>query len=451
MPDDRAHLTVDRLAAGGRGIARAEDGRVWFLPRAVPGDVVVATVERDRGRYVEGRVVDLERASDARREAPCPVQDRCGGCPLMTLDEDLQREAKTEFVRDALVRIGKVENPPVEPLRSASASFEYRNRVEVVIGDDGSGTLVVGLHAEGAGGVVDVERCLLQPSPANAVLATVRETVARLEAETASVLLQRADLRVVIRTSGANGKILVALRHSGGAFPAAAQFAKAIADAHTDVLAGVVSIGTRPGQRGGSRTRTLVGRDTLDDVIGGLRFRLPASTFVQVSHAAVPVLCDLVENMAGRVRGKNVLDLYAGVGLFGIRLARHGGARVGGCDADTEAIACGIATLRREKIVGVELTHAPVARFLGQLSERTEFETIVANPPRAGLGANVVRRLARLRARRIVLISCDPATLARDVRALGESAWTLERVVPVDVFPQTAHVESVALLTRRAG
>ena len=438
-------LEIEALAAGGRGLGRV-DGVVWFVSGAVPGDRVLARAVRRRERFVEARVERLLSGSADRRSPPCPIQSGCGGCPWMVLDEQVQQHWKRRLVVEALRRIGRSEIE-VDALRAAPSALGYRNKVELTLGRDPEGRPAIGFHRpEGAGpGLVDVRACAVQSRPADAVLATARAfLLERAAAWSAPTDGQTDPFRLILRTSRATGQVLVALRETTRPFPDARALADRLARKHAD-LSGVVRIRARTGQRGGARVSAVYGKSWIEERIGELNFRLPATSFLQVNIEAVDLLIDLVQRGAGPVAGKVVLDLYGGIGAFGIALARRGGECIV-CEADVEAVRCGRQAVRGRSVGKVRFEHADVGAFLGR--EGCRADIVVANPPRSGLGRRVADRLARLAPRRIVLVSCDPATLARDARRLVESGFRIERAVPVDVFPQTAHVETVLTLIR---
>jgi 23S rRNA (uracil1939-C5)-methyltransferase len=440
-------LRIEALAAGGRGVARSQ-GVVWFLPEALPGDRVRAEPRRRHRRYIEGRVLERLEGSPARRPAPCPIQGGCGGCPWMPLEEMDQRRWKRRLVEEALRRIGH-SDVEVEPVRVAPAALGYRNRVEFTLGRDADGRPAIGLHPSDPDrpGVVDVERCLLLPEVAHPVLETAR-----------GLLLERAGdwlaaggvdpFRMTLRVSRHRGEVLVLLRETTRPFPVAKVLAQRLQAAHPAVV-GVVRVRARTGQRGGTRATPIVGRSWISERIGELELRLPATSFVQVDTEAAGMLVDLVVQHAGVVDGKVALDLYGGVGGFGIALARRG-ARVTVCEADAEAVRCGRQAARSAGVPEVTFVHAEVESHLrtGEQGPRG-VDVVVANPPRAGLGRRVPEGIRRQDPERIVLVSCDPATLARDLSRLVKLGYAPERAIPVDLFPQTAHVETVLPMKKR--
>jgi 23S rRNA (uracil1939-C5)-methyltransferase len=447
--DDKAgqtRLEIVALAAGGRGLAQ-QAGLVWFVPDALPGDLILARPVKRRKRFVEGRKIRLIKPSPLRRHPPCPFQGSCGGCPFMPLDEGVQREWKRRFVLDALHRIGGLEQPPVEQVRRPAEPFHYRNRVEFTLGVDASGTPTIGFHAGETGtGLVDVDRCMLQHDSANGLFANAREFLLNSRSVLRSLQRDGAEFRLTIRRSWANERMLVTLRETSVPFPAARELSRRLMSRHPEV-SGVVRLKAMPGRRGGSSSSTLAGRPWLEERIGKIIFRTGADTFVQVSTPGATELVRLVTECAGRIEGLRILDLYGGVGVFGLSLLGAGAGMATVCDADGEAINCGRRSARRMGEKRVKFFQADAGRFMtSRRAGGSRPDVIVANPPRSGLDQNVVQEILRRQVPRLVLVGCDPATMARDLRQLVRGGYRLERIVPVDLFPQTVHIETVSLL-----
>ena len=454
-PDEKAQdmgveLEVTALGAGGRGVARHE-GLVWFIGGTVPGDRVLAQPRRLRARHVEGRLLALIEPSPRRRAPPCPLQVSCGGCPLMGLDEADQRSLKRRLVQDAIDRIAGVRLEVEPPIPSPQA-LGYRNRLELTLGRAGSGGPAIGLHAADpeARALVDVDRCLLQGDGANRVLGTLRRLLLARAPAWVEISPRGGDpFRILLRTSSQTGEVLVVVRETTVPFPGIEALAAELVAAHPEVV-GVVRLCAQAGRRGGARAVGVWGRSSLEERIGHHLFRMPAASFVQANPGAAERLLDLVRELSGAIADRSVLELYGGVGAFALELAREG-ASVTVCEADPAAVRCGEAAALEAGLAAVRFVRAEVSRFLARgSSAEASFDLVLANPPRSGLGRGVAAAIAALAARRIVLVSCDPATLARDLRALVGAGFVPVRAVPVDLFPQTAHIETVVALERRS-
>jgi 23S rRNA (uracil1939-C5)-methyltransferase len=246
---------------------------------------------------------------------------------------------------------------------------------------------------------------------------------------------------LVLRCSGARDERLIAFRGLDGPFPSLGEFASRAAKADPG-LVGVVRLVAAPGRRGGARVETIAGRPWIEDEFHGTTFRVPAATFLQVHRGAADALGAHV--LAGAGARRNVLELYGGVGVLGLVFAKAG-ARATIVDADPAAIACGEEAARFHGLARAAFARADVLEFLGRRARQDPFDLVVADPPRTGLGRGVAERIALLGAPRIAMVSCDPATLARDLARLNVN-YVVKAVRAFDLFPQTAHVETVAVL-----
>ena len=430
-------LIPDRWAAGGRALGRHE-GRVVLVAGAVPGDSVTAEIRRDRGRFVEAVARSIDVPSRGRRSVPCPIQDRCGGCPLMPMDEGAQQDAKRRFVIDALERIAKVRTAPVEAIDAPRPWLGYRGKIELVFGRDREGRSVLGYHAHGdESGIVDVPACAVADPRVQPLVDLVRTSF--LEAPSPPL-----GARVAFRVAATGSDRLIVF--FGEVVPAATrtEFAQ-VAMRREPSLTGVASVVAETGRRGGAKTVSIAGRPWLSETILGTTFRVPPAAFLQVHPRAAEVLGrHLLEATTGV---ESVIELYSGVGGFGLAFTRRG-ASTTIVEADAAAVSCGEEAAERNGISGVRFVRSDAGRFLERVPGSARHDLLIADPPRTGLGRGVVDGIARLAPRRIALVSCDPATMARDIAGLTGHGYRLERVTPFDLFPQTAHVEAVAWLAR---
>lgn len=422
-------LAVESIAVGGDGVARESGGRVVFVPRTAPGDRVVARLVAERGSWARGHPVRLLEAGPGRAEPPCPYYEACGGCQLQHLERSAELEAKRRMVRDALERIGGL-SPEVEAVRDPGPPLGYRNRITLTLRRS-EGGVRAGYHRwDDPDRLVDVARCPLAEEPVNRAWAALREAwgpgAARLPAG--------GELRVTVRTS-ADGA--VALFVEGGRDP------KGAPEALASGVPGLSGYSWRPED---GRRRCLAGERRLPETWGGVEVELGPEAFVQVNRAVAAAIEEeldglVAERMDG-AGGRRMLDLYAGVGLRALRWA-EAGARAVACELDGEAVEAGRRAAERR---GTE-----VAFHASDVEERLEellpADLAVVNPPRAGLSGAVAARLADAELGALAYVSCDPATLARDLDRLGP-AWRIAAVRPFDAFPQTAHVETVVWMER---
>ena len=439
-------LLIQGLAAGGRGVARDDDGRVWFVADGIPGDRVEVLVQRVRRRSGEARVLRRLEDGAQRRPALCAVQDRCGGCPWMVLQDEAQAHHKTTLIHDALQRVGAVSEPQLEPLRSIDPLIGYRNRIELTFARHRKGNRL-GFRQSGSSKLVDIDRCEIFDEGGATLLTVVRELLscsAEARSDTLEVPADRP--RITLRTLS-GGRYGVIVRIQGQPLPGIAAFANQLVK-QLPRVSGVVEVVLRRGGRAVKQRRLLAGEGTLQETLGGIRFDLPLDAFSQVHPAAADALTRAaVEAMAVRP-GERWLDLYGGAGIYGISAARDGAREAQVCEIDTGLVEAGTAAADRAGLATVCFVADDVTKFLRGLQPSTDLDGVVVNPPRGGMGREAVQALLGLRPRRWIWISCDPVPFARDLREALAAGYTLRQVVPFDLFPQTAHVETLAVLER---
>ena len=422
-PATPVRLRIDSIAAGGEGVGRLDDGRVVFVHRTAPGDLAEVALTERKERWARGRLLRVLEPSPERREAPCPHYARCGGCTLEHMPYDAQLRAKARIVADALTRIGgfAVEPPKVV---ASPAEFRYRNRVSLALRRREAGRVEAGFHALGEPEeVVDLDGgCLLFEEP----IARVWDALRAAWGPDARLLPSGERLRLTLRTNAAGE---VSLLVEGG-------FAPGRPEELVERVDGLVSVWHRPGP---AAPELVAGAPGLPETWGDDTVELSGAAFLQVNRGAAALLEAHVMEVMGDVDGKTVVDAYCGIGLHARRLARRG-ARVTGIELDPAAVA----EARRAAPEGAVFVEGPVETLL---PDHLPADLVVLNPPRAGVDAQVAEALAASPAERIVYVSCNPATLARDLKRMGE-AYRLESVRAFDLFPQTAHVETVAVLSR---
>ena len=436
-------LTIEGYGTSGEGVAHLEDGMACFVTGALRGERCVVTLDKVGKSAAWGHVRKVLDPSPARISPDCPYYDSCGGCALrhMTYDEEL--DLKRQKVQDCLRRIGGCDTP-VSAIYGAENTQRYRNKVQFPI----SGT-AIGFYAARTHTVTDVEDCLLQPLSAarlRRVLARYMKTysVPAYDERTGHGLLRH----LYVRTNRA-GESLCCLLVNGTALPHEAELVEALRKAEPQLKGVVLGINQkRNNVILGDRYRTLWGEDYLMDEMCGLRFRLSVPSFYQVNTPQAEVLYGLALEFAALTGTETVLDLYCGIGTITLCLARQAGKAVG-AEVVPEAIADARQNARRNHIDNVEFFCADAAELAARFAaEGRRPDVITVDPPRKGLAESVVHSIAEMSPDRVVYVSCDPATLARDVARFAPLGYRVEQAAAVDLFPRTFHIESVALLTK---
>jgi 23S rRNA (uracil1939-C5)-methyltransferase len=441
---DELDLRIDSLAYGGAGVARLE-GYVVFVRDAVPGDRVRAVVTKRKRAYAEARAVEVLEPSPERI---APVADH-PGAPWQVLPYERQLAVKHEQVADALARIGRLEGFDLEPIVPAVAQWRYRNKLEYSFGTDDAGELVCGFHAPGSWErIVAVEDCLLASVRGNAAreaaLAWCRaQGLGAYDRRTQEGLLRN----LVVREGRRTGELQVRLVTSPGKVDLTG-FAEAVG---ADSVMWTRAAGVGETTAGGE-SEVLHGTEAIDEelTVAGtdLRFRISAEAFFQTNTEMAERLYTTAVEFAGLQGWERVYDLFCGIGTIGLAMAPRAG-ELWGLEIVEEAIADAIQNARRNDIAGTRFFAGDVRLALRELVEQAgRPDVLVVDPPRAGLSAKIVRRIIETAPKRIVYVSCNPTTLAPNAAQLVEAGWALRRVRPVDMFPQTPHIECVALLER---
>ena len=439
---DELELTIDSLAYGGAGVARL-DGYVVFVQGAVPGDRVRALVGKSKRAYAEARAIEILEPSPDRI---APRADH-PGAPWQVIPYPRQLEVKREQVDDALRRIGRLDGFELEPTMPAVEQWRYRNKLEYSFGADPTGRLVCGFHAPGRwNDIVEVTDCLLASDPGNAV----REDVVQWCRAQGLTPYDRHSgegfLRnLVVREGRRSGQLQVRLVSSPGALDthglaAALPGADGILWTQVDGPAEVTH---------GGVSELIEGSDRLDEQLGELNLSISPQAFFQTNTEMAERLFATAIEFA-ELRGfERVYDLYCGIGTIGLLMAPRV-AEVWGLEIVEDAIADAIANAQRNEIDNVRFFAGDVRLALRELrSTAGAPDLLVVDPPRAGLSQKVVRRIIETAPQRIVYVSCNPTTLAPNAAQLVAAGYALTRVRPVDMFPQTPHIECVAQLVRR--
>jgi 23S rRNA (uracil1939-C5)-methyltransferase len=446
---EELELNVDSLAYGGNGVARL-DGFVVFVRRGLPGDRVRARVTKVKRSHAEALATEVLRPGPERVEAPCAHFPACGGCRFQDLAYEAQLEQKQLQVRDALQRLAGIAEPPLEQIVPCEPEiFHYRNKLEYSFTSTPEGP-ALGFHRAGRWDeVLEIERCLLADEVANGIRDAVRDWAREEALEAYSQADGSGYLRhLVVRQGRNSGQVLVQLVTApGGRFETG--YLVDVLRRFPGVRSIHWSVNDTPAEVTNLPTRLLWGEEWIEEELGGLRFRVRPNAFLQTNTAMAERLYALARDAAGLTGGETVWDLYCGIGTIGLALARDA-LTVWGIEVSEESVACALENAELNGVTNAAFFAGNVGEVVEDLLERSgPPDVVVVDPPRAGLAGKALRRLGRIGAPRLVYVSCNPTTLAGDVKALREDhGYELRRVTPVDMFPHTPHVECVALLER---
>ena len=437
----RAH--IDGYSSQGLGIARI-DGQVVFVHGAVRGETCDVLVMKVLKNAAFGKIAALAEPSPARRQPGCPYYGRCGGCDFRHMSYEEELWAKRARVQDALTRIGGAE-VTVEEILGAEQPLHYRNKSIYPISPAGE----VGFYRARSHQVVHVDHCLIQKPEADALAQAVRDYIARFQVEPYNEATSRGLLRHLYVRTNCRGESLACLLVNGSRLPHEQELVDMLRAAAPGVCGVVLGENTRRGNAVlGDRYRTLWGRDYLTDTLCGLELRLSVPSFYQVNHDQAQRLYEKALEYAGLTGRELAVDLYCGAGTITQVLARRARHVIGG-EIVPEAIRDAEDSARRNGVENVEFLCGDASRLAAELRQRgLRPDVICVDPPRKGLAPDGVEAAASMTPGRIVYVSCDPATLARDVARFAPLGYCPVRACAVDLFPGTAHVETVCLLSK---
>lgn len=436
-------LSIQGYGSDGEGVAHLPDGMTCFVTGALKGETCLVRLDRVGKTCAWGHAVEVRDPSPARLVPDCPYFSLCGGCSLrhMTYAEEL--EFKRQKVQDCLQRIGGCE-APVSVIYGSENTHRYRNKAQFPI----SGTSI-GFYAARTHAVTDVEDCLLQPEACARLRLVLKEYmsaygVPAYDERTGTGLLRH----LYVRTNRA-GESLCCLLCNGKALPREAELVQALRKAEPSLVGVVLGVNEKKNNVIlGDSYRTLWGRDYLMDSLRGLTFRLSVPSFYQVNSPQAEVLYGLALELAALTGEETAVDLYCGTGTITLCLAQRA-RRVIGAEIVPEAIADARENAARNGLANVEFFCGDAAAVAARLAEEgIRPDVITVDPPRKGLAEEVIRSIVTMAPARVVYVSCDPATLARDVKRFGEQGYRVQKAAAVDLFPRTPHIETVCLLTK---
>ena len=432
---------IESYSSEGLGIARI-DGQVVFVHRAVRGEVCDILVLKVLKNAAFGKVSAVEVPSQHRREPDCPYYGKCGGCDFRHMDYAEELCAKRQRVQDALSRLGgsAVE---VEEIIGAEEPLRYRNKSQYPISADGK----VGFYRARTHDVVETAQCLIQKPQADAAADTVRQYIRRFAVKGYDEKTGKGLLRHLYVRTNAKGESLICLLVNGKKLPHEEELVAMLREAVPQTVGVVLGTNTRRGNTIlGDSYRTLWGEDTIMDTLCGLTFRLSVPSFYQVNRHQAEKLYTRAVEYAQLTGEELVLDLYCGAGTITQVMAQKAG-KVIGAEIVPEAIADAKVNAARNGVENVEFFCGDASDIAQELQSRgLRPDVICVDPPRKGLAPEVVEAAAAMNPHRIVYVSCDPATMGRDVKRFAALGYEVKRATAVDLFPGTANIESVVLL-----
>ena len=436
-------LRIENYGSSGEGVARL-DGQAVFVRGAIPGELCAVQLLKVGKTAAWGRVAEVPEPSPARQVPDCPLYPRCGGCQLRHMSYEEELRFKRQKVEDALRRIGGWGGT-VEIIHGAQAPDRYRNKIQFPVSEGPK----VGFFRARSHDVIDAEDCLLQPLQATRLRRAFRDWMEEYRIPAYDEKAHKGLIRHFYVRVNRAGEALCAVIANGRDLPRRKALITALRGAEPGLVGVVLSVNTeKTNVILGKENLLLWGRDWLEDSLCGLTFRLSVPSFYQVNRDQAEVLYGRALAFAGLTGTETVLDLYCGIGTITLVLAQKAG-KVYGAEVVPEAIEDAKANAARNGVGNAEFFCGDAGEAARMLADRgVKPDVICVDPPRKGLALPVIETIAEMGPKRLVYVSCDPATLARDVKLLGERGYRLVKAEAADLFPRSFHVESVVALTR---
>jgi len=438
-------LAITGMGHDGAGVGKVE-GFTVFVPMAVPGETIKARIETVKKTYARGKLMAIRTPHADRAEAPCPVYETCGGCQSQHLGYEAQLRHKRQTVIDHFHRLGGLEYVRIHPVLGMEEPWHYRNKAQVPFGVK-NGRVVAGFYAPGSHEIVDMDQCLIQHPSNDRAVRAVKEWAQNFRIPIYDEKKHKGLLRhVVVRTGFQTGEVMVVLVTNGDSLPNK----KALIDRLIQSVPGLKSVRQNINKRRtnvilGPQNRLLWGEETITDRIGPIRFAISPHSFYQVNPVQTRVLYDQVKKMAELTGQETVIDAYCGIGTISLYLARDA-KKVYGVEIVPEAIRDAKTNARLNGITNAYFKTGAAEEVMPRwLEEGIRPDVVVLDPPRKGCDPVLLDAAAGMAPKRIIYVSCNSATLARDAKRLVEKGYHPIEVQPVDMFPQTGHVECVAL------
>ena len=442
-------VKIMSLGHSAEGVGRVEDFTV-FIPGALLGETVEARIVEVKKSYARGVIARIIDKSPDRVAPACDIYEKCGGCQLQHLTYDAQLKVKRQQVVDAVERIGKQKSVPIFPALGAENPWNYRNKMQFPVGRQ-KNKVVIGCYAMGSHAIVDTHNCLIQEEANNTIANIVREVAQKLSLSVYDEKAHKGVLRHVVGRIAEEG-VMVVLVTATPVLPHAHELINELRARIPNLVSVMQSINKRQTNMIlGDVTKHLWGKSTIIAKLGDLNFHISARSFFQVNTKQAEVLYNKALEYAGLTGNETVIDAYCGTGTISLFLAKKAKSVIG-----IEIVDAAIHDAKKNaidnQVKNAEFIVGDATKVMPELyRDGVRPDVIVVDPPRKGVSPDVIEAMAAMGPRRIVYVSCDPATLARDVKLLRERGYALQTAEAVDLFPRCAHIETVCLLSRQEG
>lgn len=441
-------IKIDDLAMGGEGVGKYE-GMAVFVPDSVPGDEVEARMVEVKRNFARGVIVKIARPSPDRVEPKCPLARTCGGCQWQQIGYPAQLRFKTKIVRDTLQRIGKLGNVTINEILGMEEPWRFRNKIQYPISRYGK-TIQMGYYRQGTHNVVDIDTCPIEHPKLSRAAKIVKDVLNKLEYSTFDERSGKGLFRFLRGRIGfGTGEVMLTFVTAEKAIPGSRELIKEVADKCKKEEINLVGVCQNLNPRVtnvimGEVNRTIWGRDFIYDRIGELKFKVSNASFYQTNPIQTRFLYDKALELASVTKNDTVIDAYSGIGTVALWFAKHSNY-VYGIEEVKQAVHDAAENAELNEIENCRFNIGKVERILDELGEG---DILILDPPRGGCEEKVLKTAAKSKFKKIIYISCNPATLARDLAYLSSNGFRVDVVQPVDMFPHSYHIETVTKLVR---
>ncbi|MCL7747660.1 23S rRNA (uracil(1939)-C(5))-methyltransferase RlmD [Halalkalibacter alkaliphilus] len=451
--NDQLQVTIEDLTHEGAGVAKV-DGYTLFVPNTLPGELVDIKVIKTNKGFGFARLLEIKKESEHRAEPLCPIYHQCGGCQIQHLSYDAQLVSKQKQVKDVLERIGGLKDVTVHPTLGMEDPWRYRNKAQVPVGEEG-GLVIAGFYQKRSHRIINMDECLIQHEENDQIIRVVKNIANKYGIRAYDEEKHRGTLRhVVARKGKVTNEVMVVLVTRGKELPNKKNIIEEIQAQIPNVKSIVQNINPkRTNVIFGDETNVLWGEEYIHDYIGDIKFAISARSFYQVNPEQTKVLYDKALEYANLTGKETVIDAYCGIGTISLFLAQRA-KHVYGVEIVPDAIADAKRNAELNGITNVDFAVGEAEKIMPWwYAQGIRADVIVVDPPRKGCDAELLETILSMKPKRVVYVSCNPATLARDLKVLEEGGYVTKKVQPVDMFPHSSHVESVAqiVLEEEAG
>ncbi|MDP4091122.1 MAG: 23S rRNA (uracil(1939)-C(5))-methyltransferase RlmD [Bacillota bacterium] len=428
----------------GKGIIKVR-GREVHVPYLIEGETAVVEVSQKKN-FVSARAVKIEEKSKYRAAPKCPHFYQCGGCQLQHMSYQGQSEFKQNIIEKLMKRYQKIN-----PILTMEDPYHYRNKMLSTMAHDEKGRVVSGIYEEYSHKVIPIEECAIQDRCADEIIASVREIMRTYKMKAYDEDREQGFLRhVLIKTGFVSGEIMVVLVVASPIFPGKNNFVSTLLKKHPEITTIVMNVNNRKTSMVlGETEKVLYGKGYIEDTLCGCVFQISPKSFYQINPIQTEVLYEKAIEMAGLKGSETVLDAYCGIGTISL-IASKGAKHVIGVELNKDAVKDAVKNAKRNKITNTEFYNEDAGQFMVRLAEaRQKIDTVFMDPPRGGSDERFLASLVKLGPKKVIYISCNPVTQERDLKFLTAKGYKVEEIQPVDMFPQTFHVECIVKLSRQ--